>query len=85
VISWIVVSFSADCQAKALIGIDFLNLFINQRKYALPDSEDQAISLLHVIFEPEAALSSLIQQAFNSPPLILQNPTSSVPQLDRAG
>lgn len=41
-----------------LVRIDFLNLFINQREQALAEFEDQRISLSHVFFESDAALSS---------------------------
>lgn len=51
------ITFSNQPTNLLLIGIDLINLFVNQREYALPESENQQISLLNVVFEPVAALS----------------------------
>ena len=63
-----------------LIGVDLVDLFFDQREQALAESMDQRVGLFHVLFEPEAALRSLVQQAFNPPPLVLQHPPPHVAQ-----
>lgn len=54
------------------VGIDLLDLFINQRQQALAELGHQRLSLPQVFFESRAALTGQIHQALKPPFLNIQ-------------